>query len=312
MGWWFGRILTFEIVADPAPPAIADILKDASRGAITCDAEQPVIGYAAYGRSLKAAIEPLVDCFAVELFDDGSQVRGPQNSVAEIIEQGDLGNSADNEQQPRTQREQLPVRAVPAVLRLSYYEPARDYQAGEARASASDQGGSEEQQELPAVIDAATAKALAQQLLARRWTARDRLTLRLGPRHADIEPGARVDLDLSPACWTVEKCTIDGLVTALELRPFWSSGVVLQVAPAATMVTNSVAVDEELRVALFDVPDVFGHSSDEPVLLLAASTAAAGWRRRVARLEFANQSIDVRTAPRKSVLGRALNALPQG
>src|SRR5436309_1071876 len=47
--------LTFEVVADDAPATIATILGDASRGAIVCDTAQSLIGYAAYGQSIKAA-----------------------------------------------------------------------------------------------------------------------------------------------------------------------------------------------------------------------------------------------------------------
>ena len=70
--------LTFEVMADAAPPTIGTILGDASKGAIVDDCAVEVLGYAAYGRSIRAAVDPLVACYAVDLFDDGDQIRAPQ------------------------------------------------------------------------------------------------------------------------------------------------------------------------------------------------------------------------------------------
>ena len=198
MGWWFGRNPDLEVIADEQPPEVGTILTDAARGAIACNAEQPLGGYAAYGPSIKAALQPIISGYGVELFDDGFLVRSAPVAISEVIDDAELGNSSDGQPVPRIQREQAPARALPAALRLSYYDPARDYQSGEARANVSDFGGNEELTELPAVIDAAGAKSLVEQDLARRWAARDKLTLRLPPRYLALEPGSRLKLSLRP------------------------------------------------------------------------------------------------------------------
>ena len=219
MGWWFGRILTFEVVADSAAVPVAEILSDAADGDILSDTDHSVIGYAAYGASVRAAIEPLVSCYAIDLFDDGLQVRSPSDAGAIVLSEDILGNSADQQQTPRIQREQGPVSSVPTVLRLSYYDPARDYQSGEARASAADQSGCEQGLELPAVLAADDAKSLVHQMIARRWTKRDKLTLRLPPTFFDLEPGEEIEVPLNPATWTVETCTADAFVVIAQLTP---------------------------------------------------------------------------------------------
>ena len=56
---WFGRMLTFELEADAAALTLADLLDDVSRGAISCDAERSIKGYAAHGADVRGAIEPL-------------------------------------------------------------------------------------------------------------------------------------------------------------------------------------------------------------------------------------------------------------
>lgn len=150
---------TFEVVADEADPSVGVIRGDMSGEAIASDSGELLIGYAAYGASIAAAAAPLIETFGMNLFDDGRTLRAPQLTAPAVLSDADLGNSADGERTARMQREQSPVGSVPAALRMSYYDPDRDYQSGEARASAGEQGGSERRTELPAVIGAADAKA---------------------------------------------------------------------------------------------------------------------------------------------------------
>lgn len=211
--------LTFEVVGEADPVSVASILADASENDIASDSNQAVVGYAAYGASVRASIEPLIGCFALDLFDDGIQLRPPANSGPRVLSADMLGNSADHERQSRAQREQSPASSMPATLRLSYYDAARDYQSGEARAVASDLPGREESIELAAVLGASDAKSLVHQMIARRWSRRDRLTLRLPPALLDLEPGDELELPMAPARWTVEKCTIDAFVVIVEGTP---------------------------------------------------------------------------------------------
>lgn len=208
---------TFEIVADDEAVPIGDILSNASDGQIASADQHTVIGYAAYGGSMRVAVEPLLSCFAIELFDDGSQLRAPTGAAPIMLGEDMLGSSANLQPAPRIEREQNPASSAPAVLRINYYDPARDYQAGEARASATEQAGSEERLDLPAVVSASDAKSLVHQMIARRWARRDKMTLRLPPAFLGLEPGETIELPLAPSGWTVEKCTIDSFVVIAEL-----------------------------------------------------------------------------------------------
>ena len=215
----FAWFLTFEIVGDEEAVVLGAILTDASDGDISSDAQHALIGYAAYGSSIAAAVAPLVSAYSVDLFDDGTRVRPPSDGDAIVISENMLGSSAEQQHVSRIYREQTPVTSVPSVLRLSYYDAARDFQSGEARALASDHSGREEQVELPAVLDAGDAKSLVHQMLASRWARRDKLTLRLPPAFVDLEPGDEIELPVGPAGWKVETCTLDAFVVIAELRP---------------------------------------------------------------------------------------------
>lgn len=302
-------VMTFEVIADTVPPTVAAILADASIGAISSDASQTVAGYAAYGRSIAAAVQPLVDCFDLSLFDDGSTLRPPLDRSAVTINSDELGNSTDGRTATKVERDRLPAASVPSTLRLTYYDPARDYQGGETRALAGEQNNNEAQQELPAVLSASDAKALVQQMLARQWSARDTVTVRLPPARLELEPGSIVEPGLAPASWIVDKVTIDGFVTMVELRPSWQPTADLPAEPGR-IVANSDILEEPLTLALLEAPDVSGAVIAGPTVLIAASSPNRGWNLRPLTVASSGQSFLTQTPARKSILGRAVTVLP--
>jgi hypothetical protein len=302
--------LTFEVFADNGAVMLADVLAHASGGLVSCDADQTLAGYAAYGQSMKAAIQPLVDCYAIELFDDGSRLVSPAGQVWAVGDE-ELGSSSDGEKAARIEREQAPARSLPSALRLGYYDPALDYQAGEARASSADRNASDEQRELPAAVSAGDAKSLAQSMIARAWARRDRLTLRLPPNYLDLQPGARLEMDVRPREWCVEQCTIDGFVVVAVLRPSWEPSASIP-ADAGRIVPNDDVVMADVTLALFDVPDVLGIGSNAPTVLLAASNPSSAWKSCMAEIIAGQQILQTQTTARKTFLGRALTGLPVG
>ncbi|HWC56799.1 MAG TPA: phage tail protein, partial [Sphingomicrobium sp.] len=258
--------------------------------------------------SIAEAVQPLVDCFDVALFDDGEILRSPGGGDPMILESDEVGSSSDGRAAPRIQREQQPSRDVPSTLRLTYYDPDRDYQAGEARAVAGEQSTNEVRQELPAVLTAGDAKSLVQQMLARQWSARDRLTLRLPPGRIAIEPGSIVEPGVTPPKWRVEQSTIDGFVAIVELRPSWQPQPQL-IGEPGRIVTNPDVPEAPLSLALIDIPNVAGSPLDGPIVLVAASSPNPGWRARPLTINLPGQSFTTQTAISKSVLGRMTSAL---
>ena len=303
--------MTFEVVADDGAVSIAEIASEASAGVIECTDGRKIGGYAAYGDTAKAALQPLVDCFALELFDDGSRLASPSNGSPLHIRRDAFVNSSDEAKPGQIQREQTQARALPNGLRLAYYDPALDYQSGEARASGADRQGTETQRELPATLAASDAKSLAQAMIAREWARRDKLTLRLAPSYMGLEPGTRVDLDLLPRGWSVEQCTIDGFVTVAELRPTWSTASQVT-ADSGRIVVNQDYIIPDPTLALFDVPDVLGLGYAGPALLLAVSNPGPSTKNYAVDVSAGAQSIQEQSARRKSVLGRATSVLGSG
>jgi len=301
--------MTFEVIADAEPPTISSILADASED-VGAEASDTLIGFAAYGRSIAEAIRPLVDCFGVNLFDDGAGLRSPDNSAPVALSSDELGSSLDGRKGALIEREQLPIGAAPSTLRLTYYDPARDYQAGDARAIAGEQPGNEAQQQLPAVLSADAAKTLAQQVLARQWASRDRLILRLPPSRTALEPGSIVRLEAVPGSWLVEKSTIDGFVNIVELRPLWEPSAAVA-GDAGRIVPNNDVVQGPLGLQLLDVVNPLEAEASAPGVLIAASSSSAGWSVRPLTVSGSGQSFATQTAARKSTLGRAISLLAE-
>jgi len=112
---------------------------------------------------------------------------------------------------------------LPSSVLLTYYDPERDYQTGQARSDLIDQSSREEKIELAAVVVAGSARSLAEQIMARRWARRDKLVLRLPPKFMTITPGSPVTVQGTSTTWQVTRTTIDGMAALLELRPMWRS-----------------------------------------------------------------------------------------
>ncbi len=303
--------LTFEIEADASPQGLGAILADASAELIQCDAATAIDGYAAHGASIKAAVEPLVQHFGLELFDDGNNLRPATPGPPIALSDDDLGNSADGKQSDRMERTQAAARSLPVALTLSYYDASRDYQTAQMRATVGEGSGPQEDAELAVVAGADFARALVESELARRWARRDQLTLRLPPRCMGLEPGSIIELQSTPSRWTVESCVIEAMVAVVQLRPAWALAGSIA-ADAGRSLPSPDLLQSEISLALFDLPDLGVENSSELALHLAAASPTTGWRPVPIEITAADGTSAGLTATRKSVLGEALTALPPG
>lgn len=303
--------LTFELIGDDAAPTLGAILADASAGAIQSSATRTVVGYAAYGSSIRAAVAPLIESHALALFDDGMLMRESASGARTVVDR-DLGCSADGEGiMPRIEREMIQARVLPATVRLSYYDPAREFQTSEARASASEDAGKEERRELAAALEAGRAKSLAHQLVARSWAERERLTVRLPPVFLGIEPGTQMVLPISPAQWRVTRQSVEGLALITELTAWWAPEPDLSADPGRSLPSPDI-VGAPASVMLVEAASPAGVSSGEAALLIAASSPTLAWRSRSVRVSGANREFLTSTAGRKAVMGVAETALADG
>jgi hypothetical protein len=153
--------LTFEVEADAGPVAVSAIAETLSASRVVGDTEEQVVGYAASGDSVRGALEALAALTAMPLTDDGTVLRIGGSGVGFIGEQ-ELGASASSARRGRIELERVAAGVLPDEVAISYYEPARDYQAGLQRARRGGPGRRIDSIDLAAALPAEHAKSAAE------------------------------------------------------------------------------------------------------------------------------------------------------
>lgn len=301
--------LTFELVADDGEGiSIGGLLADASGGAIQCGDQRMVAGYAAHGQDIASAITPLVEAFAVELHDDGDALRSPVEEAVRAPSSDQLGAGADVIRSAAVQRALAPASSLPAAVTLSYYDPARDFQTGQARASTSAPSRVTRALMLPCVLDAGTAKATAEGLLLRAWALRERVIVRLPPAFLYVRPGARFRLPGIAGDWVAEDVELERFVVTILLRPAWAQAGSRTADPGRGLPQPDI-VAAPTRLALLDLPDP---ATDQPTLVLAAASPSGGWKPVPIEIAAGATISASRTAAAEARLGDAQSVLGTG
>jgi hypothetical protein len=275
--------LTFELIGDAGDMSLDRIASEVSDGAIFSDAAAglPVVkGYAAGGSDVAAALSPLVDGLGIALRtgEDGLRlVRSGGVSEGSIPHQ--LTGAAFNGKEERglriirTRAEDVPVR-----LSVRYYDPLRDYQAGVQSAERSGPGRKQADLELPAVLEAGEARALAEGQLQRLWAGRSGIELRCDWRALTIEPGAVVTVEAQSGRWRIERSEWEGIGVRLTLRQVGGGGVVAPPASAGEGVAQIDGVHGPTALMVADLPPPVDDASVAPVVVVAAAGTEPGWR----------------------------------
>ena len=300
--------LTFEVIADEEPVPVAAMLSEVSGGAIACALTTRLQGYAAYGSTIRRAVEPVVEGLGIALFDDGTRLSSEPQTIT--VDEAEFGCSADGQMAPRLERSQLRSDSLPAIINLAYYDPARDYQSGIASASLDDGRRTVERLELPAALPVSTAKGLAETTLARRWAERDRLILRLPHAHLAVRPGALVQMPTEAGTWRAESVTIDSGVTALHLRRVYQAIEGLPADPGRVL-DSSVTPPQPTKIVLAELPDDGTGECNSPVVAVAAS-ANSKWRPVPLQVDTGSAVVSIQSAEAPTIIGTASTVLAPG
>jgi hypothetical protein len=201
----------------------------------------------------------------------------------------------------------MPARELPGTLALSYYDPARDYQAGQLRASSAASRGRDETVELPVAISADQAKAIAENHIARRWAQRDKLVLRLPPEQLSIEPGSFV-MTADGAVWRVEQAGLEEMVVRLQLSAV-SGSVASAPADGGQHLPPADLVASPTVLALLDLRDLGIGRHDVPIIHVAACQPTAGWRPVPIEVTTGAEVRTIASARSEAVVGLARSVL---
>lgn len=296
--------LTFEVVADEGPVPVGAMAQELSGGMLAPGEAPAVAGYAASGDSVRGAIQDLASLLALSVEDDGAQLtigRAGEEPLA-------LPRASESGRREIVRRA---AASVPGEVSITYYDAARDYQAGLQRASVS--GGPEARSErrgLPAVLSAPDAKALAEARLDTLAAGRVTADVSCGWSMAHVRAGARVRLEGESGKWRVERWTLGNMNLRLELVREGAGGAAGGAATPGRPVSEPDLLHGPTLLRLHDLPVGEGGIS---IVALAAGSEA-GWRRAELSMSFDDGASwsDIGAAGAPAVLGTAATVLPEG
>ena len=305
--------LSFEVVADEEPlsaGAIAEVLSD---GAVIAGGSSPAVaGYAATGDSQRSAVQALADLVPMSLRDDGERlVLGRPAGTAVVLAADEISTQA-GAFGGRAEFGRRSGEAVPGIVTITHYEPARDYQSGMQRA-VRQVGGRTEQRAVAAALDASSAKAFAEERLASAWAARSEARVHMPWRRCEVTAGGLVRLLDRPGTWRVASAAFERMIVSLELERLGPAGA-LAPASGGRPVREPDVPHGPTRLLLLDVPVPVTGERDGIPLLAAAAGSSPGWRRAALEASFdgGNSWVDAGATAAPAVIGAAENALPAG
>lgn len=260
--------LTFEVTADAGPVEAGAILR--AIGGIGCD--EPTValeGFSAHGASVRAVAETLAGaCGGWFRGDAGLTLIGGSGAALALEDKGTRA---------RARRTIAAADTAPRTLTLSYYDPARDYQAGVQRAARPGAGNREARLELPAAIGAGAAKTIAESALARFDAERERRSVALGWDRLDVRPGERVTIAGAPGVWRVDSWSLEAMVVTLDCVAVAPGALAVAASPGRVLAAPDAAIGGTI-VHAFELPLLDEALASVPRLAIAAAGTAPGWR----------------------------------
>lgn len=299
--------LTFEIFADEPPPTLGGVLADASGGAVQTGDARPVAGLALEGANLAEALDDVIAAYGLEVAERDGAFRDPPAGVRAIAGEA-LGADGEGRAVAPVERSREAAGRVPASVTLTYFDPARDYLAGQARAALPMPSRSERTVALPAALAAGAAKALAETMLTRSWARREGAAIRLGPAGFDLAPGAVVTVEGLAGEWRVEASDIEHFVNRLTLRPVPAVSAARPADPGRVQPQPDVVV-AALTGALMDLTEDGGAG---PSVQLALASPSNSYRQAAVTVTAGGTSRSVASAAREAIVGTVAGALGPG
>ncbi len=272
--------LSFEVVADEGDVAVGSILSDLGGSAVAAAVPTLVGGFSAYGDSVRGVAESLATAIPFSARDEGGVLSlFADGDTAPSLATRDLGAGVKQAHTARLAIERQSSSSVPETLTVAHYEVARDFQQGLQRARRDGGARREARIDLPLVLGAAAAKAIAEARLSRLWHDRVEAKVRLPWRRLDIRPGQRIVVAGSDEQWRVSSVALEHMVIEAQL------------VRTDIISSNSAAADPGRSVAqpdlthgptvfhLIDLPPIDDGLATMPNLVVAAAGSLPGWRR---------------------------------
>jgi len=270
--------LTFEVEADAGTVDAGSVANALLGNPGRAAGVWPFGGYAALGDRSRDALMPLFDVDAVRLRSAPADWR----LLPAEAEQPFLAPDAYSESRRDwsaseiVEHRRMPLGALPASIRLRHYEPERDYQLGQQMAIVAGGGAREDRMDLPAVLAAGSARALAQRLAASATDGRETIVWEADLAALALPVGGLIMLP-EGGVWRIGSRSVKAASVRIELRRYRPSSMAELAADPGAPVVAPDWPDSEGVVRLFDLPSM-GAAATAPRVLVAAAGGNDGWR----------------------------------
>lgn len=262
--------LTFEVVADAGVVTSGGVAA-ALAEEVAADGGAALGGFAASGASVRGVLETLAVLDGGWWSPAGGRLVRREDAGAALVVV-DAGFGA-----PRRRRTVAALETAPREVAVAHHDPARDYQIGVQRVRRPGAGARIDRVELPAVLEAAHAKAIAGALVARGEAERTRRRVTLGIEGLGVAPGAIVAIAGEPGRWRVASSSVVGLATTLELVPLAAMPVAVSASSGQVVAAPDVAVGRTL-LEVAELPALGDAPLAAPRICVLAAGSGAGWR----------------------------------
>jgi hypothetical protein len=296
--------LSFEVFADAGSCDAGAVAAELAGGLLESPAPTLALrGFAAQGTSIRAAVEMLAGAAGGWFRADGERlalIAGDGAAEAIVPDDARAGRRAGG-----AGRSIAAADTAPKSMTLSHYDPARDYQAGVQRAVRPGAGTRAARMELPVVLEAGEAKAVAEASLARLDLERERRTVTLPWRAMAIRPGERVTIAGVAGSWRVERWLLEAMVVELECVPVAAATLPASASGGRVLAAPDVAIGETL-VHAFELPPLGDAAANALRIGIAAAGTEPGWRSAALLLGMGEEGgwTELGAAAMPAVMGR--------
>ncbi len=260
--------LSFEVIGDPVPPSIGRVAHELGGGAVVGVGPGALVaGYAASGESVGVALDALATIAGAWWVPAGPALR-----LADVV-----GVPVAIDADAVVTELRRPIETVPARVTVSCYDPARDYQIGVQQAQRPGRGWRDMDSDVPAALDAAMARGLAQTLLRRAERARVTRRVTLDATAVALAPGDALHLRDGGAPWRVTRAEAGSRGVTLDLTPTGIAAVALPADPGRMVPAPDRRAAATVLVAA-ELPPLDDVRAETIRIAVLAGGDAPGWR----------------------------------
>ena len=309
-GHWLNGRLANPGLGDLIDAILAD---HGQEPADTGGVEGTVGGYViADPTSARAAIEPLVDLFDIDVREQADRLVF-RRSGATVLPALEVEELVADENGPLIETERTPDRQLPAEASLRFLDPLTEYQSASVRSVRLGATGSRQQEiSFPGVLEAGQAKALLDDWMKRIWYQRETVTFSVASPDADIVPGTivRVPAAASQSDLLVTQVE-DGLVRRVSARQIVRSAPSPWRPSIPAGISAAPAVVGKPHALFLDLPSGVGEGGPQAQFRIAVWQKP--WRSQALFVSPDETGFVFRAAIGKAAgLGRLVDALQPG